>query len=216
MTKIAFIDFDGTARRGDSIVDYIKYLLKQKKISIFDALYAVWMGMLYFLHIRDEKFVKERSLRFLSRFSEEEINKFSRDFVRDVLKHGIFQEMHELVDELHDDGYKVVIISASPDVYMRYINDIMLAEDVISTKFNLKNCRIYGRNCKGDEKVFMIKSYLHDNYPDCDLANCAGFGDSRSDLPMLNIMGKKCFVNNYRLYNEFVHTKDYDLKYWLN
>lgn len=220
MRKIAFIDFDGTARRGDSVVDFIKYLHKKKKITLRDLLYSAWQGILYKLNIRSEKYAKEHSLRFITRLRSDAIDELGRSFVRDIVKNGIFNEMHDLIDELHDDGYIVVIVSASPNIYMQFVGDIMLVDDIICTRFIKKadkyTGRIYGQNCKGEQKIFMIKSFIQEKHPDCELSECAAYGDSKSDLPMMSIVGKKCFVNNYKLYNKFVDTKEYNLKYWLN
>lgn len=217
--SIAFIDFDGTAIKGDSVVSFIRYLYKEKKITLKEYLHSIKGGILYKLGYYNEHKSKEVALKFIERFSKSDIDQLAKNFVNTVLKEAVFNEMHTLIAKHRQNGDKIVIVSASPNIYMQFIADIIDCDKVLCTELIADNnaylSKIYGLNCKGDEKILRIRKLIRSEFIDCDLTQCHAYGDSKSDLPMINLVGHKHIVNNYKLYNKYVHTKQYDLLYWL-
>ncbi len=52
-----------------------------------------------------------------------------------------------------------------------------------------------GENCKGEEKVKRLKSYLDENNIEVDFKESYMFSDSLSDKPLLDMVGKPYLIN---------------------
>ena len=80
----------------------------------------------------------------------------------------------------------MIICTASPRIYVRFIAERLGVAEVISTELEIKDgCytgKLLGKNCAGEEKLRRIKKYLGtDRYNGVALA----YGDRKSDLSLL-------------------------------
>jgi phosphatidylglycerophosphatase C len=85
-----------------------------------------------------------------------------------------------------ESGHRVILLSASPDLYVPAIGRSLGIDEVICTRVEKEDgvCRgqLDGANCKGDEKVAAVIRYL--GQADSPAMSYA-YGDSRHDLPIL-------------------------------
>jgi HAD superfamily phosphoserine phosphatase-like hydrolase len=83
-----------------------------------------------------------------------------------------------------------VLVSASPDVYLRDWAAAHGVADVLCTALEhdaggRMTGRLQGRNCYGEEKVRRIRAWLQDR---AIPARTYAYGDTRGDLPMLHFV----------------------------
>lgn len=195
MIKAAFFDFDGTCISGDSVVHFVRYALKNG-VSPLRLLPALGWGILFKLRLADECDAKTRGLRFLQSMSPESRDAFCRSFVNDDLRGRLFRDALETIRKLKDEGYEIWLVSASTVNYMRYVKELLAADTLLCTPIDEKGT--VTENCKGEEKVRRVKAEIERRGLSADTGCCTAFGDSGSDLPVMNLAGRRYAVNAKR------------------
>ena len=87
----------------------------------------------------------------------------------------------------------VILISASPEFYVKEFYAIKEVDLIIGTKFTFKDGKfirkMHGNNCKGEEKVRRLNEVLKEKNIKVDFKNSYMFSDSLSDKPLLDLVG---------------------------
>lgn len=200
-TAFAFFDFDDTLAKGDSIFPYLLYCIK-RGIAPKRQLFKAALGFLRWkIQPSSGRAVKEYTLSYIKDRTVEEMDAIARDFFREVQQKAFFADAAPELFRLRQQGVKIVIVSASSDLYMRVLPEFLPVDAVISTVCETESGRYTGRigkNCKGEEKVSRIYSWLKEQGLSIDKARSAGYGDSPSDAPMLLLTASPNLVNPKR------------------
>ncbi|HXD77459.1 MAG TPA: HAD family hydrolase [Puia sp.] len=191
--KIAFLDFDGTVTTKDTLLEFIKYCKGTTRFYLGFVLNGPWM-LAYKIKLISNQRAKERILRHffrrtpLDRF-QQICDAFSRDRLAGLLRPKALGE----IARLKEAGVEVVIVSASPENWIRGWTAGIGAE-LLATRLEtmpgrentdppLLTGRIQCANCHGEEKVRRIKeAYDLGNY-----RQVYAYGDSPGDRPMLGL-----------------------------
>lgn len=185
-------DFDGTIYNGDSGVDFIKYMFSKKPFLVTGHLIK-FMGtaIKYKLKKITFKEMKEKLFSFVVKINNLEIllNDFANTH-KDNIKY-YYKEQRK-----NDD----IIISASLDFYLLPLCKKIEINNVICTKYDVKNGKIVGENCKGEEKVRRFNEVYGQ-----DIIIENSYGDSKHDIPILR-----------RAQNGFMIKKEKVIKYEKN
>lgn len=200
-TAFAFFDFDDTLAKGDSIFPFLLYCIKRgyaPKAQLFKAAagFLRWK-----LQPSSGRAVKEMTLSFIKGRTVEEMDNLARDFFRDVQQKFFFEDAAPELFSLREKGVKIVVVSASSDLYMKVLPEFLPVDKVISTVCETREgCYTgkIGKNCKGDEKVRRIHDWLKAQGLTIDKERSAGYGDSPSDAPMLLLTAAPTLVNPKR------------------
>ena len=111
-----------------------------------------------------------------------------------------------MIKKLKEEGYKIYLISASPEFYLNEFYAIPEVDMVIGTRFSIENGkfirRMNGENCKGKEKVNRLKEVIKEKNIQVDYKNSYMFSDSLSDKPLLDLVGK-AYLINFRKKSDF-------------
>lgn len=98
-----------------------------------------------------------------------------------------------------EQGCRILLVSASPEVYLQYFKKNSSIDVIIGTKLEIIDGKytnkINGENCKGIEKFNRIKEYLNENNLEIDFNNSFGYSDSLSDKPMLSLVKNRYKIN---------------------
>ena len=86
-----------------------------------------------------------------------------------------------------------MLVSASTENYMRFAAEALGFDALLATPIEPDGA--IKRNCKGEAKVSRIKDWIDDNLLIVDYVSSYAYGDSKSDLPMLRIVGHPVQVN---------------------
>lgn len=196
---IAFFDFDDTLARGDSILPFLLYCIR-KRISPRRQLIKAAGSFLYWkLRPSRASRAKSATLSFLKGRSADEMLDVARAFFRDEYLPRFYQDGLTELWSLRSQGMKLVVVSASPDVYMRALPEFMPIDAVLSTRCEVGGDGRYtgqvGENCKGEEKVRRIKQYLKENGFVLDMKCSSAYGDSPSDADMMALVNRAVLVN---------------------
>lgn len=200
-TAFAFFDFDDTLARGDSIFPFLLYCIR-RGLAPKSQLFKAAAGFLRWkVQPSSGRAVKEMTLSFIRGRTVEEMDGIARDFFREVQQKSFFQDAAPELFRLRQQGARIIVVSASSDLYMKVLPEFLPIDAVISTVCETRNgCYTgkIGKNCKGDEKVRRIQAYLQSQGLSIDKEKSAGYGDSPSDAPMLLLTAHPTLVNPKR------------------
>lgn len=193
--KLAIFDVDKTVIRGDSMFQFLMYGLLRKPLTAPYLVQTVLYSVLYKLKLLSAE--KAKSSYFTAiRFMEE---KDLAHFYQTRLMPTVFPEAVKEMKEMKRQGHHVLLVTASPYVYMKYFEELPFVDKVIATKLVMSNDRftsmIEGQNCKGREKVHRIQAYLDENRWEIDYESSCAYSDSLSDLPMMELVKKRYWIN---------------------
>lgn len=200
-TAFAFFDFDDTLAKGDSIFPFLLYAIKRGYAPKWQLFKAAAGFLRWKIQPSSGRAVKEWTLSFIKGRTVEEMDELSRDFFREVQQKAFFEDAAPEIFSLREKGVKIVVVSASSDLYMKILPEFLPVDAVISTTCEVidgKYTGKIGKNCKGEEKVQRIQSWLKPLGLSIDKERSAGYGDSPSDAPMLLLTSAPTLVNPKR------------------
>ncbi len=183
---IAFFDFDGTITNKDSLLEFIKYVKGDLAFYLGFLIHSPVL-LLYKLKIVSNQRTKEMMLRyFFGRMKAEIFSDYCEKFIIEKLPTLIRPKALHEIKRLSDGGAEVVVVSASPENWLRSWCDANGLK-CLATKLVISDNRITGkidgRNCHGEEKVDRIKSSFNLN----DFSSIYAYGDTPGDKPMLSL-----------------------------
>lgn len=197
-SAFVFSDFDDTLARGDSILPYLIYCIRRGLAPRRQFIRAALAFLRWKLQPSTGRAAKEVTLSYIAGRSVEEMDQIARDFFREEQSRHFFREGVSELQSLREQGVKIVVVSASSDVYMRVLPEFMPVDEVICTQCEIIDGRYTGKvgpNCKGEEKVRRIQQWLDAHSLCIDKAASSGYGDSPSDALMLLLTGSPVLVN---------------------
>lgn len=199
MEKLAIFDIDYTLTKKETSIELYKYMLKRDKSLIKYIPAHILTGLGYGVKVFDATRTKERFLKFLSGTKEEKLKSIVKDFYREHISNLLYEDGLKAIKDYKAKGYKVYLISASPEFYVNEFYNLEGVDKVIGTKFKMDDGIftpiVMGKNCKGEEKVKRLMEELKKDNIEVDFKNSVMFSDSLSDLPLLQLAGKGYLIN---------------------
>ena len=191
--SLALFDFDGTLIPGDSVAYYLRFARKEGAVSMSEFLRALWAAALYGMKRMTDADSKSIGLAFRKRHDQKYLDELDRKFVQQVLLPKVYADGKKQIAAHRQEGSILVLVSASTENYMRFVAEELGFDAVLCTPIETDGT--IRRNCKGGKKVQRIKDWLAEHALTADLASSCAYGDSKSDLPMLRLVGHPVQVN---------------------
>ncbi|WP_322631117.1 HAD family hydrolase [Aedoeadaptatus coxii] len=190
--KIALFDFDRTVISKDSIL--ILYDKTCKKIPGFRS--RLYGNLIKGAFSRNGKklktAVKEEFLSMLAYYSDEELQKFVHE---DVMAYA-FKEAIDEIHRLKEEGYYIMLVSASVENYLVYVKDCLPFDHIIGTVID-EDYKLVGENNRHEQKVSNILAHLQEKNMVIDYDNSLSYSDSLSaDRPMMELTKSRYLINN--------------------
>jgi HAD superfamily phosphoserine phosphatase-like hydrolase len=193
MGKIAFVDFDGTLYLKDSYIEFIKFVrgnwgYRLGLIILLPIVLAHFLGLVSNQRLKEIFFRK-----FLGEIPNQSLTQLGEEFSLSKIDIDIDEVLFSKVLKLKNDGYHIVILTASSSIWL---NKWCAKEgfELVGTKFKNDNGfftgQIDGRNVHGMEKRRIVNEYLTKNHYNSTI----GFGDSKSDLYYLKLLHEYKFI----------------------
>ena len=205
MEKLAIFDIDYTITRKETLMEFFKYLVSKdiKNIKFWPR--ALYSGLMYSIKVYDERRVKECFLKFIDNIDEKDLAKLTKSFYDERLSSILYKDAVDMIKKLKNEGYMVILISASPEFYIKEFYAIKEVDLIIGTKFAFEGGKFVrkmdGNNCKGEEKVKRLNEVLKEKNIKADFKNSYMFSDSLSDKPLLDLVGNPYLIN-YKKHHE--------------
>lgn len=199
MKKLAIFDIDYTITKKESLMEFYKYLISKNIKNIKFLPRALFSGAMYGAKVYDEKRVKESFLKFIDKIEEKDLAILTKEFYEDRLSKILYEDALKMIRDLKKKGYMIVLISASPEFYIKEFYAIEEVDLIIGTRFKFHDGKfkreMHGDNCKGQEKVRRLYKVLEEKNIEVDFKESYMFSDSLSDKPLLDLVGKPYLIN---------------------
>jgi phosphatidylglycerophosphatase C len=183
---MVLFDLDGTLTTADSFLAFlITFGKRHRCLGAFVKM--PFRLMTYLAKLVPDYKLKQSLIRdFLSPFPIETVALHTDWFCDHWLPKHLHPVGSSLLEHHRALGDRVVLVSASPNIFVPSIAKRLGISEVLCTKVVVENKRwiglIEGKNCKGKQKVTAIQEYLQTTTPP-DPA--FAYGDSKSDQPIL-------------------------------
>ncbi|MDO9401644.1 MAG: HAD family hydrolase [Polaromonas sp.] len=188
---VAAFDFDGTLTRRDTLLPYLRRGLGWPRFLLALLRSSPWLAA-YACGLTSNHQAKARLLQVsLGGRSALAVDQWSADFVARYLPDQWQEEMLARLRQHQQRGHCCVMVSASPGIYLRRVGDVLGMDAVICTELEVHAGVHTGRmatpNCHGEEKVLRLQAWLAGRADPRAPITLHAYGDSRGDLPLLNL-----------------------------
>lgn len=192
MKKYAIFDFDKTITDRDSIK--ILWDTYGKNMGLHYYLQGISIGASFIGYKFTGKFnpTKNKMAKIFDYMTEEDIE----EFVNEVLPKYYYKDALEEIKYLKEEGYTLLLVSASYENYMKKVGENLGFDHVIGTRLGRLN-ELIGDNNRREEKVARIESYLEKIEETIDYENSRSYSDSyRDDRYMMELTAEKYLINS--------------------
>jgi HAD superfamily hydrolase (TIGR01490 family) len=153
---------------------------------------------------------------FCGEMREAEAGALAREFTESLLRPKILPQALEQIDRHKADGHEIVLLSASLDVYLEFLAQLLGAGTLICTKLlkqdGFLTGELQGPNCKGPEKLRrLLARYGEKNI---DWSRSYAYSDSSTDVPLLERVGTAVAVNPDRRLARMAVERRWRIEYW--
>jgi phosphatidylglycerophosphatase C len=197
VTTLAVFDLDGTITRSDTLVRYLLGYLGRHPLRLWRLPLCLLPLLKYCLVEPDRGALKSAVIHLtLGGVTRGDLERWNRIFVARLLHGGVFAEALEQISAQRSAGAHLVLLSASPDLYVPAIAAALGFDEAICTQLRWHaDGRLHGAlrsaNRRGAEKVRCLQALLQTHRP---TRSCA-WGNSPADLEHLQLVGAGTYVN---------------------
>lgn len=195
--KAAIFDVDNTITTRDTFLLFFLFILSQKPFRIFKA-YRLPISLLRTrVFGANRLLVKEDVFRLLNGLPEKEVTELCLNFVRQSATKYISARAVKAMEHHQREGFKIILLSASPEIYLNHLCKFLSADFYIGTKVEVKNGNTFalGSHCYGAEKLKRLNQFINNEKLQLDFKNSFFYSDHQSDLPVFENVGNPVAVN---------------------
>jgi phosphatidylglycerophosphatase C len=194
--QLAVFDLDGTITRRDTLLPYVMGFPMSTPRKLLGVLVFVGSLFLFVIGLLDHGQLKSAFIRCtLGGQTRARINAWTTDFVPGVLEHGVFADALSRIAQHRAEGARLVLMSASTDLYVPVIGRALGFDDVICTGVQWNGDRLEGHlstpNRRGSEKTRCFEA-LRKVHPGLVTA---AYGNAGSDLEHMQLADQPLLVN---------------------
>jgi phosphatidylglycerophosphatase C len=193
---LALFDLDGTITRHDTLLPFLAGYLLRHPWRLPRLLQAV-PAMVRFPIDRDHGALKGALIHAaLGGLARAHLEAWSARFVQRLLAGGLYAEALAAIAQHRARGDRLVLMSASPDLYVPRIARALGFDQCVCTQLAWRaDGRLDGRlaapNCRGEQKRRCLEALIARERPQCVIA----YGNAGSDLPHLRLAQQAFLVN---------------------
>ena len=183
---VAVFDFDGTLTHRDSLLPFL-WRVAGPIAFVLNTLALLPTLLRYALGTMENGAAKERVLgRFLGGRSVDEVQAVAERFAEETIPSLLDPEGVARLRRHNERGHTTVLVSASPELYLRPWTETEAFNTVIGTQLETEGGGFTGRfatpNCYGPEKTRRLKA----EGPSLTGKTVYAYGNSRGDRELLN------------------------------
>ena len=216
----AFFDVDGTLLKS-TIVHYYIWMRSALAPLLFRRLWIIgfFPKIVYYL-ILDSLSRTRFNQVFYQNYrgmNAAEIKALSTEMFESYLRPKIFSEAVSQIQEHKKQGTTVVLVTGSLNFIVQPIADYLAVDAVLAPQLREKDGRFTGELTTvpliGEEKAKAVRNYAAQH--EISLEESYAYGDSQSDLPMLECVGNPIVVNPGKSLREKALASGWEMHEWL-
>ena len=189
IVRVAAFDVDGTLTQRDCVVPFLRqvagtrHLVQQMLQQGADVTRAAAR--------RDRDALKAASA--MAAFGGRPLEGVEVEailFAQSVFETGLRGDVVDSLRAHQSRGDTVVLVSASFEVYLRPLAQLLGADDVLAAQLEVDSAgvltgRLAGANCRGPEKVRRLHGWLDERAGGRSAVHVTAYGDSKGDRELL-------------------------------
>jgi phosphatidylglycerophosphatase C len=189
-------DLDGTITHHDTLLPFVLGFLRRRPSRMVGMLLFVPSVVLFVCGLSDRGALKSALIRrTLGGAHRSQIDSWTAQFIERLLPRGAFAEALHAIKQHKQDGARLILLSASTDLYVPAIGQALGFDRVICTGVRWEGDRLEGHlttpNRRGPEKARCFQM-LRQEYPGL---LSAAYGNAASDLEHLRLADRPLLVN---------------------
>jgi HAD superfamily hydrolase (TIGR01490 family) len=212
----ALFDFDKTLLCGESLSLFLRFVTGRFGRTLLELPRLGFWMLPYALGAASKEKMKTRAFRILRHVPEEERPALVAEFLEKALKPRLYPAGREVVSDHRRQGHTLVLASASCDVYMEPVRQMLKFDVLVSTRTQPvgPECApvVVGDNCYGEEKVRRLSEL--DFFEKTDWAASCAYSDHPSDLPMMMLCGNPVAANPNRALRKIARREGWKIADW--
>jgi phosphatidylglycerophosphatase C len=194
--RLAVFDLDGTITRYDTLVPYVVGLLLRRPWQTVRLIGVLPALALFAVGRADHGFLKAALLKATLRGRlRAELDAWTQEFVPRLIARGTFARALEVIAQHRRKGDRLVLLSASPDLYVPAIARALGFDETVCTGVRWNGDRLDGElttaNRRGEEKVRCVEA-LRITHPGVSIV---AYANGPADLPHLQLADRALLVN---------------------
>lgn len=216
--RVAFFDIDRTVLRGNSQSALAAYLFLKGFYSFKSVFFFVlWaLGNLLNVSIISNRRVREVCYSVFSGKPTSDIDSLLAEFCEKHISSQISIQAAREIEALKKEDVKIVFISATLQPIGEAVSRLLEGDYCFCTR--LKNENGYDGTILGDVVEGVVKRNIAINFSTCnniDLKSSFAYGDSMSDIDMLELVGYPIVVNPDKKLRKQAVQRKWRIESWL-
>jgi HAD superfamily hydrolase (TIGR01490 family) len=213
----AFFDLDNTIITGtNSLLLYVRYLVRHKMISRFHLLKGLIQSALHKLDLVDVEGVLDKFTMSYKGKSEEELKQIAGAWFSKEVVPIIASEAKKRIDWHKKQGHVTTILSSATQYVCEPVRNYLNLDATINTEVLVKDGQFTGYLkkplCYHDGKILYSEDFAKKNH--VDLAQSYFYTDSITDLPMLEKVGHPVVINPDPLLKRHATKTGWPIELW--
>lgn len=204
---------DNTLIDNDCDVSWKEFLIATGRVDaeqqeLVDRFYQEYKDGI----LRFDEFLEFQLTEFVGQPSEA-VQRLARAHFEDVVRSRIYPQASAMIRKQLEAGDAVCILTATNTEVARPLADVLGIDTIVGTELEVVDGvftgKIRGTYCCGAGKLERLAAYCSEN--GIDMAEVHYYGDSTSDLDVLNAVGHPHAVNPMPKLREIAVTRGWDI-----
>ena len=217
---VAFFDVDGTLLKS-TIVHYYIWMRSAQAPFLLKKLWLVGFlpKIVYYLILDSVNRTRFNQVfyRNYRGMNAAEVKTLSAEMFETYLRPKIFSEVVSQIQEHKEQGTSIVLVTGSLDFIVQPIADYLVVDAVLAPQLHEQNGQFTGELTTvpliAEAKAKAVRSYADQH--EISLEASYAYGDSQSDLPMLECVGNPVVVNPGKALREKAIESGWEMHEWL-
>ena len=216
----AFFDVDGTLLKSTIVHYYIWMRFKETPFLLKHLWLIGFLPKIVYYLVLDRVSRPRFNQVFYRNYRGmrvTEIKELSTDMFETYLRPKIFPAAISQIQEHKEQGTPVVFVTGSLDFIVQPIADYLAIDSVLAPQLHEQNGQFTGELTTvpliGEEKAKAVQTYAEQH--GISLEESYAYGDSQSDLPMLECVGNPVVVNPGKKLREKALASGWEMHEWL-
>ena len=194
--RLAVFDLDGTVTRSDTLTSFLAAALMHWPVRMLRVPVLLVPLLGFACRLLDRGALKGAVMHLLlAGLDRRHLEDLAASFAHEVLARGLHAEARETIAMHAAAGDRLVLMSASPDLYVPRIAALLGFHECLCSAVRWDgeafDGRLAGPNCRGEEKSHRLEA-LKSRHPG---ASVIAYGNSASDLDHMRRCEAAVYVN---------------------
>jgi len=196
----SYFDVDGTLVSSNLVHTAVWYMANDinplrsaKKLGKL----LVRAPKLFAAEIRDRRTFNELLFEAFRGTTEDRLHILADEAYEWCMKKNVYAGARDIIARSKELGHEVVLVSGALDFLLARLADDLGADHYVGNRLEIHDGYATGKLLRpvvaGPNKSRLIANHARDS--GYDLADCFGYSDSYSDVPMLSVVGKPAVIN---------------------